>query len=395
MKLLYSIENKTFSESKEILEKKGLVITEYDNLYLVKYNKDLSDMTDDEVRHCRGIILEKESNNLVCVPPFKSIKFEDFSCITPQLSEPIYEEFLDGTMINLFWYEKWMISTRSRIGANCTWFSNKTFNQLFNESSTNLNYDCLDKNNCYTFVLQHPDNRIVKEYKKPEITLVSVRKLDGIEYYNIDLEEVRLNLKKLNIDIKIPKRYTFETFLLALDFVNTQDYEFQGLVMKHNGFRSKIRNSKYNRVKQLRGNTHNMKFNYLMLRHNNELNNFIDYFPEYTEEFNSYKNELYNATKTLWDLYQTYYISVEKKNLKKTDIPYEYRPLCYTLHGIYLAKRQNGVNNKMQWKDVKNFVNNLHPAKQLFVINYKLRIQDSNNEDKDRILLEEGDLEEV
>ena len=394
MKLLYSIEDKTFNESKEILEKKGLVVTEYGNLYLVKYNKDLSDMSDEEVRYCRGIILEKDTNKLVCVPPFKSIKFEEFSCITPQLSSTIYEEFLDGTMINLFWYGEWMISTRSKIGANCKWFSNKTFHQLFSESSTNLNYDCLDKDNCYTFVLQHPDNRIVKEYKQPEITLVTARKLDGNEYHDLDLDEIKSNLKDQNIDINIPKRYVFDSFMMALDFVNTQNYEFQGLVMKYNGFRSKIRNSKYNRVKHLRGNTHNMKFNYLMLRHNNDLNNFIDYFPEYTQEFTSYKNELYEATKKLWDLYQKYYISSEKKNLKKTDIPYEYRPLCYTLHGIYLAKRQNSTNNKMQWKDVKDYFNNLHPAKQLFVINYKLR-NNTNDEDNSLTKIPLKDLEDV
>ena len=77
MKLLYSIEDKTFNESKEILEKKGLVVTEYGNLYFIKYNKDLSDMSDEEVRYCRGIILEKDNFKLVCVPPFKSIKFEE------------------------------------------------------------------------------------------------------------------------------------------------------------------------------------------------------------------------------------------------------------------------------------------------------------------------------
>ena len=70
----------------------------------------------------------------MCVPPFKSIKFEEFSLYNPQLSSTIYEEFFDGTMINLFWYGEWMISTRSKIGANCKWFSNKTFHQLFSES---------------------------------------------------------------------------------------------------------------------------------------------------------------------------------------------------------------------------------------------------------------------
>jgi len=373
MKLISSIENKNFVESKKILENKGLIVTEYDDSYLIKYNKNISDMSDEEVRCCRGLILEKGSNKLLCVPPFKSIKFEDFSNIIPKLSDTIYEEFIDGTMINLHWYKEWVISTRSRQGADCNWFSNKTFSELFSESSSNLNCENLDKNFCYTFVLQHPDNRIVKEYKNPEITLVNVRKLDGDEYYDIDLEKVKKDLENENISINIPKRYNFDNFMVAMDFVNAQDYEFQGLVLKYNGFRSKIRNSKYNRVKYLRGNTRNMKFNYLQLRHSNDLNNFVDYFPEYTEEFEEYKKELYNTTKQLWDLYQKYYISVDKNKLKKTDMPYEYRPLCFSLHGIYLSRKQNGVSCKIQWKDVKNFFNNLPAAKQLFVINYKYK----------------------
>ena len=42
--------------------------------------------------------------------------------------------------------------------------------------------------------------------------------------------------------------------MLAMDYVNNQQYDFQGLIMKYNGFRSKIRNTKYNYVKNLKGN---------------------------------------------------------------------------------------------------------------------------------------------
>ena len=71
---------------------------------------------------------------------------------------------------------------------------------------------------------------------------MTARKLDGNEYHDLDLDEIKSNLKDQNIDINIPKRYVFDSFMMALDFVNTQNCEFQGLVMKYNGFRSKIRN---------------------------------------------------------------------------------------------------------------------------------------------------------
>jgi len=58
-----------YEQSKEILNKKGLIINEYDNLYLVKYDKSKCDMMDNDVNKCRGLILEKNTNKLVCVPP--------------------------------------------------------------------------------------------------------------------------------------------------------------------------------------------------------------------------------------------------------------------------------------------------------------------------------------
>ena len=63
-----------FNESKELLEKKNLIIKNYDeiNLYLVKYDKSKCDMSDPDVKKCRGLILEKNTNKLVCVPPLKS-----------------------------------------------------------------------------------------------------------------------------------------------------------------------------------------------------------------------------------------------------------------------------------------------------------------------------------
>ena len=67
---------KSFEESKSILQNKGLVVKEYDNLYLVKYVKGKSDMKDTDVRKCRGIILEKNSNRLLCAPPQKSIDID-------------------------------------------------------------------------------------------------------------------------------------------------------------------------------------------------------------------------------------------------------------------------------------------------------------------------------
>jgi len=62
-----------FEESKTRLEQLGLIVNEYDNLYLVKYDKTHSNMEHEDVLICRGVILEKNTNRLVCISPPKSI----------------------------------------------------------------------------------------------------------------------------------------------------------------------------------------------------------------------------------------------------------------------------------------------------------------------------------
>ena len=375
MHLLNCLNNiNSYQETEETLKSKSLVVKRDDELglYLVKYNKETCDMSDPDILKCRGLIMKQSDNSLVCVPPFKSIPVSEFSNIIPNLSDTNYEEFIDGTMINIFCIDgKWIIATRSKIGANCRWFSDKNFDELFKDSSINLDYSKLEEDKCYSVVLQHPDNRIVTEYNKPEFTLVSVIKVHKYTYEDIDLEIAQTELKNQNIDINIPKRYKFKDFMQAMDFVNNQDYQFQGLVMKYNGFRSKIRNTKYNYVKQLRGNARNMKYTFLNLKQNNLIKGFLDFFPEYENIFKEYRDEVYDMTQSLWNCYQTYYISSNKMNLNKKDMPYEFRPLCYDIHGMSVSKKNEGY--KITWTEIKNFLNNLPPAKQLFVINYKFR----------------------
>ena len=374
MHLLTCLNNITaYPETEQILQNKGLIVKKNDELglFIVKYNKEKCDMSDSDVQKCRGLIMEIGTNKVVCIPPFKSLGLSQFSNVIPNLSETIYEEFIDGTMINLFNYNgKWIISTRSNIGANCRWFSNKTFEELFNDSTSNLNYDKLDPTISYTFVLQHPDNRIVKNYTNPEYTLVVARKInqDTNEYIDLNLLELQTHLQSLGVEVNIPRRYKFDDFMLAMDYVNNQKYDFQGLIMKYNGFRSKIRNTKYNHVKNLKGNTRNMKYTYLSLRQNNGLKSFLEFFPEYEQEFLEYRNQFHGMTNDFWNCYKTYYISPSKISLNKKTMPFQFRPLCYELHGRYLSRKHE--NYKITWTEIKNYINCLPPAKQLFIMNY-------------------------
>ena len=86
-------------------------------------------------------------------------------------------------MINVFWDSNiglsgaWEISTRNTVGAESSFYkspNSKTFRTMFLEAAinNNLDLDSLNKNFCYSFVLQHPENRIVVPFKAPQLYLI-------------------------------------------------------------------------------------------------------------------------------------------------------------------------------------------------------------------------------
>ena len=306
-------------------------------LYLLKYLKPYSDMEKSDVQKCRGIIVNKENNNIICVPPVKSISLEKFSDSYDTWDNVVVEEFIDGTMINYFYYNnQWIMSTRSKIGAQCKWYSDKTFCQMFQDATENLDLEKLNKNYFYTFVLQHPENRIVTKYDTPNIVLVSIGKVNDdntFEYLNIH------DKSNLDLDVQLPKVFTFNNIVEIHDKVNTLDYMNQGYVLKINNgmIRSKIRNEKYNYVKTLKGNGNNLKHLFFELYQNNSDPTYLDFFPEHSKLFSEYEKEFLALVKNVFYSYKAYHVDKKVKDINH--IPYKHRPLCYELHSYYIKNK--------------------------------------------------------
>lgn len=386
--MLKCLENvNDFETAKKILIEKKLKVKEYKDigLYLVKYNKSDNLVIDDDMALCRGLVLDY-NNNVVCIPPMKSID-------VPYLpsGDIVYEEFIDGTMINVFYYNGWHISTRSCIGANCRWYSTKNFNEMFDECKT-FDIEKLDPVYCYNFVLKHVDNRIVAKYDTNDIILVGAYGVKSNNY--VDLKIMQNYLKdNFSIDVKIPERYNFSNIEEAVLYVSKLDFEKQGIVLKINKWRSKLINPHYNYVKYLRGNNRNIKYTYFELRRAGLLNEYLNYYPEFDDMFSKFTNELYDMTKNLFNYYQNFRV---KKTISYDEIDYEYRPLVYSLHGEYLSNKV-----PISYSKVKEFVNVMPSAKILFVLNYKNNIsKNKENIECDEVLdrdyiLAEKELKEL
>ena len=150
------------------------------NQYILKYDKKMiTQENTDTLGLIRSVVINQEGEILSFAPP-KSYNNKDDIVQKESKVTYLFEPFYEGTMIHLY-YNKitenkgfWEISTRSNIGANNYFYNNgeknhKTFKEMFYEACelADLKFDSLPKEYCYNFILQHPDNRIVKPIERP------------------------------------------------------------------------------------------------------------------------------------------------------------------------------------------------------------------------------------
>lgn len=390
-----------------------IIVKEYkykNSVYkIIKYNKPIYNEMEFEEKlkylNLRSCIIQ--NNNLVVFSPPKSIDFNKFTQLYNN-QDCYSEDFIDGTMINLFYnseLSEWTIATRSAVGGNNRFYDdcqtlksefninkyNISFRELFYDTCrvVNFNPHNLPKEYSYCFVVQHPLNRIVTPVSVPQIYLVKIVK---IVKTNMDIDNdndndnsnvLQFNIKNINLEsfyktfvelfnnsyISFPRRYNIDSFDNIYNYFTDQQcpyYLVGTIIYNKSGIRSKIRNPNYNNVKLLRGNHPKLQYNFLCLKRDNKIREFLHYFPEHCDSFENYRNMVFNYTNNLYRCYVSCYIN--KQQELKT-YPFEYKTHMFKLHKIYKEKlkTQKRVVDK---KIVIDYVNNLHPAQQMFVINY-------------------------
>tara|TARA_B110000114_G_C15067515_1_gene388143 strand:+ start:101 stop:1414 length:1314 start_codon:yes stop_codon:yes gene_type:complete len=347
-------------------------------LYILKYT-DKKDFGDPRKKFCRGLILEAGTGMPICVPPEKSMNFANFLQLIgdDEWKDVVIEAFPDGTMINVFNYDgKWNISTRSKIGAHCRFFGNKFFNEMFDEAAGFLDYKLLNPDLTYSFVLQHPDNRIVTKFKKAGIVLVQVRK----QYEIIPLEGIVSELKEKGLELSIPEVYVHHNLESVIKQLTDMPFGEQGLVFKYNGVRSKLRNEKYSHVKILHGNNWNEIHTYLEARQTGKVKQLLVYYPEYQEQFNEWNEDIKKMTGSLYHCYINRFVH---KTIDWKMIPFELRTHVSEIHEkfkeektketAYYNKYRKPVDQKFRvnFDFVKNHFNNLPIKRIIWIVNFK------------------------
>jgi hypothetical protein len=337
---------------------------------------------------CRSVVLNSD-NKVVCFSPPKSIHTDDFIKKYTENSGSIEaEEFVEGTMINVFFDStigvtgSWEISTRNTVGATSSFYKSygsKTFRQMFMEAALECKLDInkLEPELCYSFVLQHPVNRIVVPFKKPQLYLVSIYKINNIpDNVTVDFFDVKYYkqfFQELETSVKFPKIYNFEKYSDLIEKYGSMNtsYNIVGVVIhnKLTGERTKIRNPVYEQVRNLRGNQPKLQYQYLSLRKEGKVRDFLKFYPENKSEFSTFRDQVHLFTNTLYFNYVSCYIKKEKPLIEFSE---QFRTHMFNIHKLYM----NDLRDKKQFITntvVQKYVNELHPSLLMYSLNFQMR----------------------
>uniref|UniRef100_A0A6C0BTQ9 Uncharacterized protein n=1 Tax=viral metagenome TaxID=1070528 RepID=A0A6C0BTQ9_9ZZZZ len=365
-------------------------------------------------------IIFNENNELICFTPPKSTDYNYFTNKHNFLNQSvIIEEFIEGTMISLFFNKattNWEIATKSFVGANNHFFKSDgnpvTFSKMFYDicENCNIDFNYLDNRLCYNFVFQHPDNRIVTQFTDQALYLISLYEIEqdsnGWNVYEYDKINVYNHLASINnyfsIPIRMPYCYmkavpqqdTIHSIKYTTQAPGTSDYEEQisqngynglthyftnqvppnvmGVVIKNQitGERTKIRNPNFEYIRNLRGNQPKLEYHYLELRKNGRLQEFLQYYPEYSSKMYGYQQKIHTFTTNLYNNYVSCYI---KKESPLYTFANEYKTHMFNIHRDIYIKDLAPNKQSIQRSHVIHYVNNLPERLLMYCLNLKFR----------------------
>ena len=282
------------------------------------------------VRNCCGLICNKNDLRIVCYSFDKCLEVEENSnTIHPQINQDNFrvEKTYEGSLIRVYYFNnKWYISTKRCIDAHkAYWISRKSFYELFLDVlPVNFDFTKLSIENCYSFLVSHPENNIIDKNGEYRLFHLSTRNMNTLEIVdnNIGICKpfVYTNINNQNINM------VFNNLNSTLDGYMLVDCY---------GNRQKIESNFYKKIKGLWGNTNNRVYRYLELRKNEQdLKDYIYYFYSDCIQFKKIEKVLISFGKRIHNYYMN-------KNIKKTgeQLEYPYNKITYAIHGNYLKNR--------------------------------------------------------
>ena len=341
---------------------------------LIRYVKGKSNFSLPHVGSFRSVVWDVLKNMPVSVAPKKSETGESMPT-TPSTDAFIIERFIDGVMICGFfdtYNNVWRFHTRSTLNANCRFYSQTmSFRQLFEMAvSTTMTWSdflaSLNPTTQYTWVLQHPENRIVVNVTTPTIVCVQKQTYLSGTLVAVTDQPTPFDIAKITV-----ASWSELTNKLQLENAHFK-HNFQGYVIKNGlSYRWKVRGEAYNRVRKLRGNSARRDFLWLSLWRNGTLRDYLTLYPEERSASNAIVDRWKTISRTVYNLYTDVF---KARSLPKAQIPPKYRPFVFGLHNMYINELKP-QSKTVDWQTALQYMNTRDTAQALYAINWEVRAQ--------------------
>jgi hypothetical protein len=402
-----------------------LVDLENEYIYVVKhpYSENTQENTDFEPnqnlemldKFGRGLVFRINCNvtpfeyKLMGVPlPFGDENFTN----SHNLSNCIVTSLVDGTGFNICKdpvSNLMFVSTRACGGyypdGPMNYFSDKKYRygKMFCEALQEHKMESIlqDMNSGYSlhFVMEHPNDIKVYPVEKPQLHLINVFKIDDfkVTYKNVlDFQADNNTNFILPVKLQVAGTDFIENIKNQNDSKITKGVKIFDPTTKT--WSKRILSKSYERIKELLGNDTNVVFTLIKLRHQegqyrkslggkpspkehkSVVQEFLEYFPEYSELYSAITTLCQMATTELFNAYLTVYTNKEDGltiSEKLTYVPREFNDLVRHIHDLYRTKRteyelklkncttqeeiDNLIRPRTTIKDVMSYFNGMSP----------------------------------
>ena len=299
----------------------------------------------------RSVIWNTATNRPVCYAPPKALEGRPptktmFSAV---------EDFVDGFMVNVFVVASdpttLQIATRTQIGGNNRFYSDKTFATLFEEALAATPIRTMDALKMHmreamasnaaafaSFVVQHPEHRIVAKVQVPSLNVIHIGKVTptGLLQVSETASEWPDALQRFQVSRYPVKQFHTEAEiddLMRRTAVN-RGFRWQGLVFKDGvGARWRLRSPSYQMLRTLRGAEATTLDRFLRLRREGTVMEYLKHYGEERKTMWGHEETLRQRTT---DVLKAYDVVHKAHAAKFADLPVAYKPAVHLLHVEYL-----------------------------------------------------------
>lgn len=262
---------------------------------LFKYSQIASDFREPICREARGIIIHIPTIKVVRLAFFKFFNIGERFADKLDWSTAHGSEKIDGSIVTLWFHEgTWHLSTNGTINAYNAQLGTgpyKTFGDLFDAAAKNVGLDVnfLDTAYNYTFELVSPFNKVVLNYPEPALYLLSIRDMFTLaEIYPVPAWVAPSVPRPIEYDLNTEDDYR--------KAVESMGDGHEGIVVRDAaGRRVKIKTLLYFQLHRTVNNGQLTVERVVALIRANDYEEFLSYFPEYTDYFESVKTKLAEA----------------------------------------------------------------------------------------------------